>query len=195
VEAEVVNDTLLTALIGLGGSLVGALAALGGTWLQARETRRLNAEERAEQRLNEHERELRQAYLDWVRAVEILGWELLSLRGLVEGKPGIPIEDFEQRYASTVALAATKIYMLDSDPEGHKLVRDSSRVFRERMMAACNPNTPQDIRVRLIITITEWLDTVFADVNVRFTGIRLPVTKRPSLSKPRTPPEPKPPAP
>lgn len=64
------NDSLLSAAIGFGGSLVGALFALLGTWLTLWHTRKEAHNERREQRQEADLALLRDAYVEWLEAAD-----------------------------------------------------------------------------------------------------------------------------
>lgn len=99
------NDTVVSALFGFGGSVVGALAALGGTWLSLQHTRGETRAQRKEERREKQRDDLKQAYYEW----------FAQARDAIDD--GIKPGGFTPAKLSSTIVLATRIRLLEDNVE------------------------------------------------------------------------------
>ena len=180
------NDNLLTALIGLAGSLVGALAALGGTWLTLWHTRKGQQEHWAREETSKEFNALRDAYVAWLDSLKTATEEAVTNKLILDANSPLPLPEHD-----TKGFTATRLLVLESSPEAHKRIKETISTFYDAMLRLRDEHaTPAD-RSRECKVISaafqeasDWVTEEFANVSASKN-----LTKPPSPSKRRRPPK------
>ncbi len=133
------TDGEIAAISGLVGSLIGALAALAGTWLQARETRKSQREQWMHEQTHRNLEGLRDAYVEWLEAANRGAVRMAEMYdALDQGKKAA--ETFLASLRENHVLLGAKIQLLDPDPTYPQLVRGWVRSFMSESEALLSGN-------------------------------------------------------
>lgn len=181
------NDTQLSALIGLAGSMVGALAALAGTWLTLWHTRRESRSQRDDERREARFRELRDAYIEWVAAFEVVEYRLSSLQSIradpSSGEKGEYIKLYEGIRTDTI-LHASKLMLIDSNTESLNRINATIAAFHI-VLDEIIAGPEGKIGLKTAWTNLKVIENdLRAHLCERFSGLKLTTGRKPSAPSP-----------
>lgn len=137
------NETLQVALIGFGGSLVGAAAALVGTVLTLRHTEKAERDRRTEERVAEHERQLKQAYVAWLDSAHRLKNASIDLLHKVFDLNQQPV-DLLQAVSNDPAFLGHHIEILEPDAEARRRLSHVVKTYGINTNAILHPGPELD---------------------------------------------------
>lgn len=185
------NDTQLSTVIGLAGSLVGALAALAGTWLTLWHTRHLAKEERSVQKQEQAQSKLFEAYVEWLTAADqsrllLTNLMLAADRGDWSATVALLDEGRQQ-----VNFRGWKLFLLEPDSNVHEHFRTMLQVYDDALFAIAKPQASLSERGAASRKAIDAIGGVCGVLWSKFHEEGA-LTKSPSPSEPRTLPEPTP---
>lgn len=191
------NDNQLAAAVGLVGSLVGAAAALLGTWQSNRHNAREAKAQRALEREREHEKALKDAYVEWMHALQIRCVSLAKLAVFMNQHHKVNNEAVYDEVTQDVAFNAARLKLTEDRADVYQLIDDTIVAYHASLGLIIKPQATPAERSEALDRLSLVARKAQEGLRSRFTGQELPMrpTKPPSPSEPQTPPKPEPPAP
>lgn len=173
------NDSQLSALIGLAGSLVGALAALAGTWISNRHTAQVAEVQRREEQREKYGEELKAAYVDWMHAAHHAVQRMLVVHNAVlDGRRDLPEEVWDEM-RNDVILGGAKLRIIDDSQATVDLVEKFFRTYFASLQTIANGSKTLDERNEARLAIAIHLGEVGKALRERFALPTGAITKRP----------------
>ena len=171
---------------GLVGSLIGAGAALIGTWLTLWHSRKAQREQWHLEQTYKNFEALRDAYVEWIDAVSRVGGEAAMLKAAIDNGHIQSVHEALERTRADVPFQATKITLMEPDAEAHQRVRTAISTYYDSMQIMFAETSTKEQRSRNLRRIAVAFDEVSEWLSARFSRVPTEFSKSSAPSGSRT---------